>query len=237
MKEALKMLARLAGFEVRQYSVTSSPDAQLKTILSHHRVNLVFDVGANVGGYGRKLRACGYKGRIVSFEPLQTAHRVLTQTAHNDSRWEVAPRMAIGAEDGAISINIAANFASSSVLPMAEAHVAAAPDSRYIRSEEVPLRRLDTIAPNYIRDGSIAFLKADTQGYEDRVLTGARETLNRVVGLQLEMSFAYNYTGQVLFSEMVERYIPKDFTLWAIWPEFANQRTGQLLAVDAIFMR
>jgi hypothetical protein len=120
---------------------------------------------------------------------------------------------------------------------MAEAHVAAAPDSRYIRSEEVPLRRLDTIAPNYIRDGSIAFLKADTQGYEDRVLTGARETLNRVVGLQLEMSFAYNYTGQVLFSEMVERYIPKDFTLWAIWPEFANQRTGQLLAVDAIFMR
>ena len=237
MKSFVKRLIRFFGFELRHYNPVSSESARLTRMLLAHKVNLVLDVGANTGQFGRFLRDGGYRGRIVSFEPLFAAWEQLSEASRKDSLWEVASRTAIGSEDGEIEIHVAGNKESSSVLKMLDLHVKIAPESRYVGNERVPLRRLDSIASDYLRPDSVVFLKIDTQGYEDRVLQGATGLFDRFVGLQLELSLIPLYEGQRLFDDLLAEVKGKGFDLWSIWPVFTDQNTGRLLQVDATLFR
>jgi FkbM family methyltransferase len=238
LKDIAKTVARMLGLEVRGFRPSSSQAAQLRTMLRSHGVNLIFDVGANAGQFGRELRwHVGYRGRIVSFEPITAVHRALTKAAAGDQLWDVAPCAAIGAERGSIVINVACNSVSSSVLPILAAHVRAAPMSRYSGTETVPLMPLDALAPEYFSADSVAFLKIDTQGYESQVLQGARQTLARVVGVQLELSLIPLYAGQALMPELIGNMQELGFDLWGIAPTFAEANTGRMLQVDATFFR
>jgi FkbM family methyltransferase len=237
-KDVAKRIARNLGVEIRAFRPSSSHAAQLGMMLSSQGVNLILDVGANVGQFGRELRwHIGYGGRIVSFEPMKAAHQMLQKAAAGDGLWEIAGRSAIGAERGSIQINVAANSVSSSVLPMLGSHVDAAPESRYSSVEVVPLVPLDAVAMDYIREESVAFLKIDTQGYEGEVLRGAPETLKRVVGVQLELSLIPLYVGQKLMPELLQWMTEAGFELWGISPTFADPDSGRMLQVDAIFFR
>jgi FkbM family methyltransferase len=237
VKQLIKASMRRLGFELRRYRPESSEDARFMAMLSAHRVDLVLDVGANTGQFGQLLRTAGYGGRIVSFEPLSAARRQLVVESRNDPLWKVAPQVAIGSEDGEIELHIAGNSVSSSVLPMLKTHARAAPDSVYVGSERVPLRRLDAAASGYLRPDDNLFLKIDTQGYEDRVLQGAPGLLRRAVGLQLELSFVPLYEGQRLHDDMVAKLRVSGFELWNITPAFVDPRNGRLLQVDATFFR
>lgn len=237
MKSLIKRTIRHLGFDLRRYHPASSEVAQFMTMLSKHGINLVFDVGANTGQFGKMLRESGYRGRIVSFEPLSLAREQLLAESRNDSLWEVAPQAAIGSEEGEIEIHIAGNSQSSSVLEMLDAHSSAASESRYIGSERVPLQRLDSLVPSNLHQDSVSFLKIDTQGYEDRVLNGAEGILDRIAGMQLELSLVPLYEGQRLFGDLIEQLQATGFELWAISPVFIDPRSGRLLQVDATFFR
>ena len=237
IKGTIKFYLRHLGFDLRRYHPASSEDAQRMAMLTAHGVNLVFDVGANIGQFGRDLRYAGYSGRIVSFEPLTAARKQLLLDSNNDPLWEVAPQAAIGNEDGEIEIHVAGNSVSSSVLNMLEAHASAAPESAYVSTEKVPLRRLDTIATDYLHPDAVLFIKIDTQGYEDRVLQGASNLLEKAVGLQLELSFVSLYDGQCLYDEIVDQIKALGFDLWAVWPAFVDPQSGRILQADATFFR
>ena len=236
IKDLAKLLARASGLEVRRFHPVSSPAAQLRAMLAAHKVNLILDVGANTGQFGRELRwHVGYRGRIVSFEAMRAAHEALTRTAAGDRLWEVAQRAALGAASGMATLNISRNSVSSSVLPMLPSHTSAAPESRYSGAESVRMETLDSLALGYLKSDSIAFLKIDTQGYESEVLLGAPQTLSRVVGVQLELSLIPLYQGQRLMPEMIEYMQGMGFDLWGIAPTFAEPNTGRILQVDAVF--
>jgi FkbM family methyltransferase len=238
LKSALKSAALRLGYDVQRFEPACSRAAQLRAILAAQRINLILDVGANTGQFGRELRAhVGYGGRIVSFEPMRAAHASLATAATGDARWEVAPRAAIGAQSGSVTLNVAGNSASSSVLAMLPTHVQAAPESLYVGTEVVPLEPLDALAPSYFREDSRAFLKIDTQGYESEVLRGAAQTLARLVGLQLELSLVPLYEGQPLMPELLERVRELGFELWAVAPAFVDPRSGRMLQIDATFVR
>jgi hypothetical protein len=96
---------------------------------------------------------------------------------------------------------------------------------------------LDSIVFDYLDAGSRAFLKIDTQGYEDQVLKGATTLLGRIIGLQVELSLVPLYEGQQLFDDLSRRLRSLDFELWSIAPVFVDPKTGRLLQADVTFYR
>ena len=237
IKNKVKQLALKMGVEMHWYDPAQSQDARLMKLLSHHGIDSIVDVGANNGGYGRLLRDGGFTGPILSFEPLADAHEQLCAAAAKSKNWHVAPRMALGAENGEVEINVAGNSTSSSVLAMEELHASAAPQSRYVGVQRVPLRRLDGVEHDVMLQGKSILLKIDTQGFEMPVLMGAGHVLDRVCGLQLELSLAPLYEGQVLYREMIAWLSDKGFELWNVMPVFVDQRTGRMLQMDGVFFR
>lgn len=238
MKDILKKVIRKLGIDIIKFTPEKSEVARIQYLFSHHEIDLILDVGANTGQYVKFVRNLGYSGEIVSFEPLSTAYSKLDSSSRKDPLWKVAPRTAIGNLDGEIEINISANSASSSLLKMLDLHLNAAPQSVYVGSEVVKVSKLDTIAQTYIEnDVNSVFLKIDVQGFEIQVLEGASQILPKVKGIQMELSLAPLYEGQLLLNEMLKRMDQLGYELYAIIPGFTDRKTGRLLQVDGIFFR
>ena len=62
-------------------------------IINQFKIDLIFDIGANVGQYAMLLRKLGYKNQIVSFEPMKKEFNILKNKSINDSFWKskIAP--------------------------------------------------------------------------------------------------------------------------------------------------
>lgn len=249
LKDALRSVAESTGLEVSKTTVYSSQKLRLHLLFAQLAIDLVLDVGANTGQFARHCRAAGYRGTILSFEPSAAAHAALLRSAASDPLWTVADRMALGAVNGETEINIASNSCSSSILPMLDAHLSAAPNSAYLQKEKVPLRRLDDIVNDLLDDimadllatttapGHSIFLKLDVQGYESHVLAGATQVLTHTAALQLEMSLLPLYEGETLMPQMHANLAEQGFDLWDLEPSFRDSATGRLLQVDGIFTR
>jgi FkbM family methyltransferase len=237
VRDLIRKLLRKSGIEAYRYSIHTSTGAHLQRLITHTDIDLVLDVGANAGHYGIGLREHGYTGRIVSFEPLAVAHDRLEAAARGNSGWQVASRMALGDAEGIIDINIAGNSLSSSILQMLPEHEQAAPGSAFVGSEKVALRRLDQVAPDYLGTAKSVLLKIDTQGYEDRVLNGATGVLGRIMAIQAELSLVPLYAGQPLFDEMRGKIELLGFGLFAVFPGYVHEQTGQTLQLDGFFLR
>lgn len=237
MKTLIKKIARQFCVEISRYTPANSDMAKIQTMLSLNKIDLVLDVGANTGQYARSIRLGGYKGKIVSFEPLSSAYKELIRLSQNDPHWIIAPRMAIGKEDGETVINISENLSSSSLVPMLKTHMDAAPESRYIGTEKTKVARLDTIVSEYISESKSIYLKIDTQGFEEQVLDGADGIMPKIKGLQIELSLVPLYEGQLLFVDMINKLTSLGYDLHGILPVFTDNKTGRLFQADGIFYR
>jgi FkbM family methyltransferase len=237
IKEIVRKTARRLGFELGRYSPSSSHSAQLLAAIKFVDANVVFDIGANIGQFAKELRAVGFNGQIISFEPLSSAHERLKISASRDNAWHVHPRVALGNKEDIAVINISANSVSSSILPMLDSHLIAAQDSAYSSSESAKVIRLDSVAPHYLKEDSRPFIKIDTQGFEWRVLDGAPETLRKAQGVLLELSLIPLYEGQHLWLELIERMAVNGLNVWALQKGFTDSQNGRTLQIDAIFLR
>ena len=237
IKNGIRRLLRSNGFDLHRFNPETSPASQIQKSLQAHAIDLVLDVGANVGQFVLDLRSTGFTGRVVSFEPLSSAHSELSAAARQDPLWTVHSRCAIGDRDGEVEINVSGNSVSSSVLPMMDSHRSAAAGSAYVGIERIPILMLDTVAPLYLADARRPLLKIDTQGFEWQVLDGARGTLQSVRGVLCELSMVPLYEGQRLWLETIQRLEGLGFALWALQSGFADPRDGRGLQMDGLFFR
>lgn len=237
VKRFVRKCIRRTGWDIRRFDPQSSEAVQLVQQLRIHQIEVVFDIGANTGQFATMLRDAGFPGRIVSFEPSSAAYATLSRRARRDPDWIIAPRVALGDHEGTTILNLAGNSASSSLLPMLQSHVTAAPGSRYIGSEMVDLRKLDSIGAELVSESERVFLKLDVQGFEHKVLQGADRFLRRIKGIQLELSLVPLYEGESLFHPMLHHLEERGYEIWSLVPGLVDRRTGRLLQLDAIFFR
>jgi FkbM family methyltransferase len=237
LKHTIRKILRSTGHDIVRFGPGSGALASRIHRLRSLKVDTVLDVGANVGQFGQHLRQeAGYRGRIVSFEPLVAAYRVLQGRAGRDAAWQ-AFNYALGAADGKVEINVAANSHSSSILGALPALTGVEPDCRAVGKELISVRRLDSVFDEICADSRSVYMKIDTQGFEEQVIRGAERTLARVHTVQLEMSLVSLYDSEPLFGSLCELMAQRGFGLLALEPAFVDRATLQILQVDGIFHR
>jgi FkbM family methyltransferase len=228
--EQVRIAVNRTGFDV----VRESFRHKFVAIAEQNGIDTILDVGANTGQFGQALRRAKFAGQILSVEPLGAAFATLSRRAGRDRNWR-AERAAVSSELGSLTINVAGNSVSSSVLPMLDMHAEAAPESRYIATEEVPATTVDDLVARYQLQPEKTLLKIDVQGYELAVLEGAKATLPRIGAVRMELSLAPLYDGQKLMAEMVDFMAKLGLELWIIEPGFADPKTRRLLQLDGVF--
>ncbi|HEY4210562.1 MAG TPA: FkbM family methyltransferase [Steroidobacteraceae bacterium] len=224
-------LLRHAGLELVRNP--SGRDLRRIRLIAARNIEVVIDIGANEGQYGRRLRELGFRGWIHSYEPLPPALKRLRTRASADSKWKVFD-LAVGETAGSATLHVAGNSESSSILTMARRHLDAEPLSKTVGSVEVRTTTLPQVLQQAPEGRTL--LKIDTQGYEDRVL-GAMNCLDRVDLIEVELSLLEVYAGQTLFREMDARIGAAGFELVSLADGFFDRSSGELLQMDAIYAR
>ena len=216
---------RSRGFDVVWYR-------PLSRLLACHGINLVLDGGANSGQYAIELRRQGYLGRIVSFEPQPGVFNRLKEASRRAVNWN-AVNIGLGDENSELEMNVFADSVFGSLLqPLGRSAIPPA-----VGRQVVPIRRLDAIWNDHCRPDEKVFLKLDVQGYEKKILAGAGSCLEKLVGIQIEMSLIPQYQGQPEWEEMLQFMRAKGFSLWKIEKGTWDPKTGRESELDGIFFR
>jgi FkbM family methyltransferase len=173
----------------------------LMDFMADRKIDTVIDVGANIGQFGESLRADGFRGKIISFEPTKSAFQTLSKRAAADGNWE-AHHCGLGAVSGNAVLNASKLSVFNSFLELSS--VAGLHDDRMEveHTEEIPIFTLDHFAGSVPR-GEI-LLKIDTQGYERQVIEGAHQTISRTAGILMELPVIHTYKGEWHFHEALE---------------------------------
>jgi len=172
------------------------------------RPDCVLDVGANRGQFASELRGIAYRGRIISFEPLDSEFQALSAAFADDPLWQ-GQNLALGSRSDNLEMVIPGLTVLGSLLsPNFE--------SRSVRTQRVNVARLDAVLPALLPDwqNQRLFLKMDTQGYDLEVFRGAAGILDRVVGLQSELSVRPIYHGMPHYLQALGCYEDAGFSLF-----------------------
>lgn len=222
------------GIEIIKYP-TPELDRRIK-LLKNYNIDTVLDVGANIGQYGSELRNIGFNGKIISFEPTSDAFKKLEKLAKNDKNWDVY-NFSLGDFDGETEINIAKNSVSSSMLESLPQLTLSAPDAKFIDKETITVKKIDTIFNELNLKNKNIYLKIDTQGYENMVINGAKNSLTQIIGIQIEMALIPTYEGAITFEAMIEKLKSFNFNTTSIESGYYDKNTGKLLEVDGVFFK
>ncbi len=215
LRQWIRARARQVGFDVVRHPTPRDIEGHLKLLLDELAVDHVLDIGANTGQYGQLLRRIGYTGKITSFEPVGRTFAALRATIGGDRGWE-AVNVALGAEQGVVTIHVTRGWDYSSMLVPKTAQAGSAADIDY--DEEVDVHRLDEIYADLVGDASSVLLKLDTQGWDLVVLEGAGGCLSDVSAIQTEVSVVPIYEGMPTWLESMSRLSELGFEPTGLFP-------------------
>lgn len=242
-RTALRLVKRSAekvGIAINFYPPPGSFERQLRDLLAQMEINLVLDVGAFVGNYAKELRDVGYKGRIVSFEPVPASYNQLQARMQHDPLWSGKP-FGLSDENRDAQMNTFGGRGDfNSLLTLRKDSEEAYRLDPSLRSQtSIQLRRLDSILPQLIEgiQSPRIFMKIDTQGHDVSVVKGAAGVLDKIVGLQSELPAVQIYDGMTSMSNVLEYYSSCGFVPIGFHPVNTLRGTQISPEFDVLFNR
>jgi FkbM family methyltransferase len=181
------------------------------------------------------LRDIGFRGPIISYEPIPALAEELRKRSAHDAHWHIE-EFALDREAGPATFHLMNSDEFSSL------HTPAAdqPDifysmNRVVRDVQVTRTTLSTELLKWRNKLGFQrpFLKMDTQGNDHAVVMGAGDSLQAFVGLQSELAIRKIYDDSVEFSESLTAYMAHGFELSAFVPNNAGH-FPMLVEIDCV---
>jgi FkbM family methyltransferase len=205
-------------------------------VLRELAIDHVLDVGANVGQYAQFLRSIGYRGTIISFEPVSETFDQLTIAAARDPKWHVV-NSALGTDDTTAPITITrASVMASLRTPLTHNDTGIGADLDAVRREEVPVKRLDSVFDDHVPSGARVFCKLAVQGWDIEVLRGAEGCIDRIAALQSIVSVIPLYEGMPSFLDSLAHSRGLGFEVTGMFPTLYNGNI-RVVEFDAVMVR
>jgi FkbM family methyltransferase len=232
--------AKKQGYEVvPSWKIEQVPLANhLRKVLEQNDIQIVLDVGGNLGQYRDFLRNdVGFKGRILSFEPVRKYSELLKSRSAVDPLWHIYD-FALGCEEGEASINVTRSPGLNSFLAARTDVVDGFwSEGAVVAVEKVQIRMLDNVLAEAGIDcvASNVYLKLDTQGFDLEVIKGATRSLPKIRALQTEASIRPIYAGMPTFLETVAAMTANSFDLSGMFP-VTHDDNLRLIELDFVFI-
>jgi FkbM family methyltransferase len=230
---------RRRGVHVGRHPLRHTLEERLLALHRMRDLDLVLDVGAFTGGFGRSLRdVVGYRGDLISFEPSSGTAATLRKAAAGDDRWRVE-QVALGARAEQLTLNVADIGLFSSLHPPTTFGTASFSPLNAVRQETVDVRRADELVPQLVPDWRerTILLKVDAQGHDGEVLDGATGLMAAVVGLVVELPVKNMYEGAPQMLPFLERLLATGLELAGLFPVVYEPDSMAVVEMDCLLVR
>ena len=235
MKKFLQLLVSLFGYNIIKssnfYKINRTLDQAIKSIIKKKNP-IIFDVGAHEGESIDRFKNLFQNPIIHSFEPQSKIFEKLMNKKKNDKDL-VLNNFALGSKEGNQEIFVNSNTAASSYLNI-DNKDKFFKSLKTIKKEQTRIDTFDNYF-NKIKVNYIDLVKIDVQGYEEKVLKGALESLDKVQLIEIEIVFVNLYEKHSSFYQIESILKKYNFELYSLSSISLNKENDQIRNLDALY--
>jgi len=198
------------------YDVVHHQDFGL--LLKQLEIDLVIDVGANIGQTHDKFRLAGFRGPIVSFEPHPACFGQLKDLPDKLGNWSRL-NLAVGRQDAEQTLYFGPSLDQTSLLTGV-----ADPGKG---SMSIQVRSLESLWPELGFDRyRRVFLKTDAEGFDFQILQGAKKYFSRIAGGVMESRPVPEYDTESPMTEVLAYLSANGFVVCRVDADTVLPTTG-----------
>ncbi|MCB1484917.1 MAG: FkbM family methyltransferase [Hyphomicrobiaceae bacterium] len=215
-----------------RYGVDILQDVKRLANRSQHKIEICFDVGANIGQTSQQMVRAFPDATIHAFEPVTETYDRLVENVAKNQRI-ITYNYALGERSGSAEIEVFAQSELSSI----------AAQSPFITTygerksvESIGIKSLDDFCASKNID-NIDYLKIDTEGYDLNVLRGGTRALERGIPfVSVEFYRFESDTSGTGLSDFESLFLPLHYRCVSTYVDHIHIDKDWLIVANALFV-